>query len=104
LSKRLYNILKKQILTLRLPSGRPLIEHEVAERFGASRTPVREILTRLSHEGLVDLIPRKGTFVSTVELTSVREIFQIREALEGIATKVAVHGFIKKNWMNLNLL
>jgi len=95
LKKKIYNILKKEIVTLRLPQGEPLPEQNLAQRFKVSRTPIREVLNKLNHEGLVELVPQKGAFVARIGLSDVREIFQIREALEGIAAKISASRFTK---------
>lgn len=89
LDLNVYHALKKDIITLRLPGGEFLSEVRLAQRFKVSRTPVREALRRLNHEGLVEVIPNKGTFVSRVDIATIREIFQIREGLEGIAARIA---------------
>lgn len=67
----------------------PLSEDRLARRLGISRTPVREALKRLSVEGLVEVFPRRGTFVSVPDAGQLREIFQLREALEGMAARLA---------------
>jgi len=96
LKKKIYDILKGEIVTLRLSPGEPLLEQNLAKRFKVSRTPVREVLNRLNHEGLVELIPQKGAFVAKIGFTDAREIFQIREALEGIAAKISASRFTKE--------
>ncbi len=96
MKKRIYDILREKIVTLRLPPGEPLIEEKLAKRFKVSRTPIREVLNRLDHEGLVELIPQKGAFVARIGFTDAREIFQIREALEGIAAKISASRFTKE--------
>jgi len=96
LKKKIYDILKGEIVTLRLSPGEPLLEQNLAKRFKVSRTPVREVLNRLNHEGLVELIPQKGAFVARIGFTDAREIFQIREALEGIAAKISASRFTKE--------
>ena len=96
MKKEIYNILKKEIVTLRLFPGEPLPEQNLAQRFKVSRTPVREVLRRLNHEGLVEIVPQKGAFVARIGLSDVREIFQIRQALEGIAAKISASRFTKE--------
>lgn len=96
MKKKIYEILKEEIVTLHLPPGEPLIEEKLAKRFKVSRTPIREVLNRLNHEGLVELIPQKGAFVARIGFTDAREIFQIREALEGIAAKISASRFTKE--------
>lgn len=59
------------------------------ERFGVSRTPVREALIRLSEVGLVDVFPQSGTFVSRVAVSAIPEAVLIRRALEGVTVEAA---------------
>jgi len=96
LKKKIYDILKEEIVTLRLPPGEPLIEEKLAKRFKVSRTPIREVLNKLNHEGLVEIIPQKGAFVAKIGFSDVRELFQIREALEGLAAKISASRFTQE--------
>lgn len=93
MKKKIYDILKEEIVTLRLAPGEPLIEERLAERFKVSRTPVREVIRRLNHEGFAEIIPQKGAFVAKIGFSDVREIFQIREVLEGLAAKNSASRF-----------
>lgn len=81
--------MKAEIVTLRLEPGLQLQEVALGQRFGVSRTPVREVLQRLQREGLVE---RFGRFYRVVRLTEdeVRELCELREALECMATSLAV--------------
>ena len=81
--------LRNDILTLELEPGTPLSEVELGSRFGTSRTPVRESLQRLSAEGLVKMIPGRGAFVAAVSIRDIVELFQMREALETYAARLA---------------
>jgi len=96
LKNKIYKILKEEIVTLCLAPGEPLLEEKLAKRLKVSRTPIREVLNKLNHEGLVELIPQKGAFVARIGFTDVRELFQIREALEGLATKISASRFTKE--------
>lgn len=77
-----HQLLRRAIISARLPPGLPLSENELAARLGVSRTPVREALGRLAEEGLVDVFPQYGTFVAPIRLDEVLEARFIREALE----------------------
>ena len=96
MKNKIYKILKEEIVTLRLAPGEPLLEEKLAKRFKVSRTPIREVLNKLNPEGLVELIPQKGAFVARIGFTDVRELFQIREALEGLAAKISASRFTKE--------
>lgn len=77
-----YLRLKGDILENRLPPGYLAPEPEVAVRLGMSRTPVREALVRLQHEGLVELVPRRGVRVLPVSPGDMQEIYQLLGVLE----------------------
>jgi DNA-binding GntR family transcriptional regulator len=89
LTDRIYEILKDNIECQELPSGTRLIENDIAAQLNVSRTPVREAINRLSSEGLVVLVPRRGAFVASLTSKTIRELYEIREALEGLAIKLA---------------
>jgi DNA-binding GntR family transcriptional regulator len=73
----------------RLHAGDHLITQELAERFGVSHTPIREALIALAGIGLIDLLPNRGAVVRRVTVTDVREVCQVRRALECEATRSA---------------
>ena len=81
-SKRIYGLLRQQILTCRLPPGRELREQELAQEFDVSKSPVREALQQLVSEGLVIVIPRQGYRVAPVSLRDANEVFSFRLAME----------------------
>ncbi len=85
-----YEHLKELILSDQLKAGEALLEDELAAQFDLSRTPVREILTQLSHERLVKRSPYMGTYVTQITREDVWEIYEIRGALESLAIQTAV--------------
>lgn len=87
--EEVFNILVDEILSNKLAPGDPLVERILAERFGLSRTPIREVLLRLQNEHLVDMFPNQGVFVRKLTPQDVRELFQLREALEPLAARLA---------------
>lgn len=74
--------LKQAILTLDLAPDESLSEKELSLKFGVSRTPVREAFIKLADEGLVDILPQRGTYVAPIRLRDVLEAQFIRETLE----------------------
>lgn len=80
--REVYETLRRQVVTLELPPGTPLSENELAAAMGVSRTPVRESLILLSREGLVQVFPKVGSFVSRVDLRKVADAQFLREAVE----------------------
>jgi len=88
-SDRVYRALRQEILDGALEPGAMLGEVEQSERLGVSRTPLREALARLQAEGLVVASGGRGLVVAPVSLDDVRELFEIREALEVKAARLA---------------
>jgi len=84
-----FEILVEEILSGKLPPGDPLVERVLAERFGLSRTPIREVLLRLHTEHLVDTFPSQGVFVRKLTPQDVLDLFQLREAFEPLAARLA---------------
>ena len=74
--------LRHDILHLVLKPGTKISEQEVSERFQVSRTPVREVFVRLFQDGLVEIYPQRGTYVSLINLAHVDEGRFVREVLE----------------------
>lgn len=87
LSQQAYEVLRNAIIDLHLAPGTLLRKDQICEVLGISRTPIGEALTRLSEEGLVDILPQRGTFVSRIALESVYEGAFIRRALESAAAR-----------------
>ena len=83
-----YTLLKDMILSNELPAGYQALEQEIAERFGMSRTPVREALIRLQDDGLVEVIPRRGMRVRHVSIDDMREIYQLLYCIEATAAEL----------------
>ncbi|MCM3689549.1 GntR family transcriptional regulator [Kocuria rosea] len=88
-SDRAYEALREDIVEWRLLPGQVLGEVEQSERFGISRTPIREALSRLTADGLAEAHRGRGVVVSQVSLEDVRALFELREALDGQAAKLA---------------
>ena len=72
-----------------LPPGTRLRETELAERLGVSRTPIREAIRQLEHDGLVTHLPRVGAAVRTLDYAEVMELYDMRAVLEGTAARMA---------------
>jgi DNA-binding GntR family transcriptional regulator len=80
--RTVYETLRRRVLTLELPPGCALSENELAAQLGVSRTPVRESLILLAEEGLVQVFPQVGSFVSRVDPERVADAQFLREAVE----------------------
>ena len=92
LSQIAYNFMRGKVLEKKYRPGEPILESSVSDELGISRTPVREALKLLERENLVDIYSRRGAFITSVSLEKVREIYQLREIIEGeVACLVAPH-------------
>ena len=81
-SRRVYLSLRERIVEMELLPGTRIVEKDLAEEFGTSRTPVHEAVQRLAEEGLIDVQARVGTFVSRIPLNTLEEAMLVRGALE----------------------
>jgi DNA-binding GntR family transcriptional regulator len=81
--------LARDIVEGRLRPGRHLVETQLCEELGVSRSPLREAIHRLAAEGLVDIIPRKGAFVATLTERDINDVFAVRAQLERLAARLA---------------
>lgn len=84
---QVYTVLRDEIVTGQLRPGQSLSVLKMADRFGASRTPVRDAFVRLESDGLVSLIDRQGARVSPISFRGVRDLFEMRSLLETAATR-----------------
>jgi DNA-binding GntR family transcriptional regulator len=82
LATQVYSILRNEIITLRLMPGQLVAEKEIADVLNASKTPVREALIRLEFDGLVDIVPKSGTYVSSIRINKYIEACFTRLQLE----------------------
>ncbi|NQV43882.1 MAG: GntR family transcriptional regulator [Rhodospirillales bacterium] len=85
LRKQATDILRQAIIDQRFPPGKHLVERELCELLGVSRTSVREALRHLESEHLIRMVPHKGPVVASLTATEARNIYEVRAALEGLA-------------------
>ena len=89
----IYETIRTDIVRMRLRPGERLSENELGLRFRTSRTPVREAIVRLVDDGLIEVWPQRGTFVSRISLKAIKRARFVRSALElGIIREAAEHG------------
>ena len=88
-SDRAYLALRDEIVDWELPPGSVLGEVEQSTRLGVSRTPLREALARLTADGLVASQAGRGLVVTDISLENIREVFEVRQALESQAARLA---------------
>jgi len=89
IADRAYADLRGSIVTLRLPPGTALREDELMRDLGLGRTPLREAVKRLALEGLVEVRPRSGTYVTDVRAQDIAHIAELRAELEAQAARLA---------------
>jgi DNA-binding GntR family transcriptional regulator len=84
-----FETLRDAIITGKLSPGERLMEIQLAEEMGVSRTPVREAIRKLELESFVVMVPRKGAYVAGVSIKDIADVFEVRAALEGLAASLA---------------
>lgn len=87
---QIYALLRRTIVTLRLPPGAAIVEKDITRQLGISRTPVRDAVRLLAEEGLVEIRPQSGTFVALINRQQLEEGRLIRRALEVEGIRLAV--------------
>jgi GntR family transcriptional regulator of gluconate operon len=90
LAERSAELIRERILGGDFASGERLVEAKIAEQLGISRGPLREALKQLAAEGLVREEPRRGTFVATPTADDVRDVYDLRAAIEGRAARLVI--------------
>lgn len=91
-----FNTLRQAILRGELKPGERLMEIQLANKLGVSRTPIREAIRKLELEGLVLMIPRKGAEVAEITEKSLRDVLEVRRALEELAVQLACEKITKE--------
>lgn len=84
-----FETLREAIINAVLKPGERLMEIQLAEEMGVSRTPVREAIRKLELEGFVVMVPRKGAYVAGISIKDIADVFEIRAAMEGLAAGLA---------------
>ena len=90
LRQKVYEQIKHDIITCKLAPGEPLSEHQFVDRFKVSKTPIREALTSLVQDGLVEYTPNRGFMVKTISVADIQEIFEARIFFETELFRLAV--------------
>ena len=84
-----FNTLRRAILTGQLKPGERLMEVHLANKLGVSRTPIREAIRKLELEGLVIMIPRRGAEVARITEKSLKDVLEVRRALDALSVELA---------------
>lgn len=85
----IFETLKRRIINLDIEPGSAINEKELMEEFKVSRTPVREAFIKLSQIGLVETKARVGTYVTQIDILSVKNAYEVKRTLEGLAAELA---------------
>ncbi|MDD9268543.1 GntR family transcriptional regulator [Paenibacillus sp. GCM10023248] len=101
LSEHVYLSLKKQIMKGELPPGHRVIVLEIAKAFDVSQAPVREALERLKHEGMIIGKTNKGSMVAPITLKEIRDIYELRQLIEGHALRETMKNLTPKDIAHL---
>jgi DNA-binding GntR family transcriptional regulator len=91
-------VIRERIANHLIPPGSKLVESELADEFGVSRTRVREVLTELELRGLIRREPNRGAVVARLDLPEIFAIYDVREALEGMAVRLATLNTPPESW------
>jgi DNA-binding GntR family transcriptional regulator len=104
LADKAYHEIRGLIVSLELAPGALIDERELIERLEIGRTPVREALRRLAHERLVEVYPRRGMFVTGVDVRELARLSEVRELLEPEAARLAAERATDTDREQLSLL
>ena len=104
LHEEIANNLRELIMSGELQEGDKIKEDELCSSMGISKTPLREALRVLSVEGLIQLVPNRGSFVSTPTFEEIREMFDVMSVLEGICARAAAEKMSAKDLATLEKL
>jgi DNA-binding GntR family transcriptional regulator len=101
-ASRIYSDLHTELVSLQRRPGEAVSEAEIALSYGVSRTPVREAILKLSDEGLLEIFPQSGIFVSRIPLAALPEAIVIRKALEATTAQMAAERATASQTLNLH--
>jgi GntR family transcriptional regulator, rspAB operon transcriptional repressor len=96
-----YRVLKSSIMSLELKPGETLSETELAKKMNSSRTPIREALSKLKEEYLIEVKPQIGTYVSLIDMNLVKQALFMRHCIEKEVLKLACSDFPEKSLIRL---
>lgn len=101
LKQQAYQAIKHKIVSLALEPGAVIDETALIEELGFGRTPIREALQRLALEKLVDIVPRRGMFVTEIGITDLQRLFEVRQELESMAARLAARRGRPEHWRRM---
>lgn len=98
-----FQTLRNAIITGELQPGERLMETQLGEKLGVSRTPIREAIRKLELEGLVVMVPRKGAQVAQFTEKDIQDVLEVRAALEALSAKLACKRMDDRSFLKLQL-
>ena len=98
LREQVSDLLRREIVEMRLRPGQRLVERELIKQIGVSRTTIREALRELAAEGLVTTIPQKGAIVAIPSPKEAAEVYEVRALLEGLAAREFARNASAAHW------
>lgn len=98
----IFNTLREAIITGELKPGERLMEVQLAEKMGVSRTPVREAIRKLELEGWVSMIARKGAQVAGLSIKDIMDVLEVRASMDGLATALSTARITDEELKELN--
>ena len=99
---KVFHTIREEILSGQYKQHEELKENTIAQELGVSRTPVREALRQLELEGLVEMIPNKGAYVTGISAKDVEDIYMVRSLLEGLCAKWATEHITEEQMEELD--
>ena len=100
---RVFRKLREDILNGEYQENDELKEAAIAEELGVSRTPVREAFRQLELEGLIQIVPNKGAYVTGITAKDVKDIYMIRSLLEGLCARLATNKITKEQMEEMQM-
>ncbi len=101
LKQQAYQAIKHKIVSLELEPGAVIDEAALITELGFGRTPIREALQRLALEKLVDIVPRRGMFVTEIGITDLQRLYEVRQMLESMAARLAAQRGRPEHWRRM---
>lgn len=104
LREKIVETVRSAIVNGQIPAGTRVAEPELADRFGISRTPIREAFRQLESEGFIMVIPRKGAVVSSLSEKDISDFYDLKTVLEGYAARCAAETLTDKDITKMEMV
>ncbi len=101
---RAYQLIKEKIITVEMPPGSVIRETQLMKELGLGRTPIREALMQLETQNLVEVVPRRGLFVTEIAITDLQQIYEVRVEIESLCARLAAQRFTPEDLVEMKCL